>query len=174
MRGKKRIGLLFLLIAVVVGGGGLLLAQKALHKTSDTAFCLSCHSMSKPFEEYQGTVHFSNQKGIRAECADCHIPKSGMDYLFAKLKASKDIYHEFVSGKIDSDDKFETHRQEMAETVWKELKATDSATCRSCLLLMPWILPRKVNLRRKCITKHKRAAKPVSIVIKALPIFRQK
>ncbi|MGQ7155923.1 NapC/NirT family cytochrome c [Escherichia coli] len=25
--------------------------------------------MSKPFEEYQGTVHFSNQKGIRAECA---------------------------------------------------------------------------------------------------------
>ncbi|HDV8482071.1 TPA: cytochrome C, partial [Escherichia coli] len=35
MRGKKRIGLLFLLIAVVVGGGGLLLAQKALHKTSD-------------------------------------------------------------------------------------------------------------------------------------------
>ena len=132
MRGKKRIGLLFLLIAVVVGGGGLLLAQKALHKTSDTAFCLSCHSMSKPFEEYQGTVHFSNQKGIRAECADCHIPKSGMDYLFSKLKASKDIYHEFVSGKIDSDDKFETHRQEMAETVWKELKATDSATCRSC------------------------------------------
>ncbi len=52
MRGKKRIGLLFLLIAVVVGGGGFLLAQKALHKTSDTAFCLSCHSMSKPFEEY--------------------------------------------------------------------------------------------------------------------------
>ncbi|WP_252392713.1 NapC/NirT family cytochrome c, partial [Escherichia coli] len=25
------------------------------------------------------------------------------------LKASKDIYHEFVSGKIDSDDKFEAH-----------------------------------------------------------------
>lgn len=62
MRGKKRIGLLFLLIAVVVGGGGLLLAQKALHKTSDTAFCLSCHSMSKPFEEYQGTVHFRTKK----------------------------------------------------------------------------------------------------------------
>lgn len=40
MRGKKRIGLLFLLIAVVVGGGGLLLAQKVLHKTSDTAVML--------------------------------------------------------------------------------------------------------------------------------------
>lgn len=98
MRGKKRIGLLFLLIAVVVGGGGLLLAQKALHKTSDTAFCLSCHSMSKPFEEYQGTVHFSNQKGIRAECADCHIPKSGMDYLFAKEGANKQV----ISSQADS------------------------------------------------------------------------
>ena len=38
MRGKKRIGLLFLLIEVVVGAGGLLLAQKDLHKTSDTEF----------------------------------------------------------------------------------------------------------------------------------------
>ena len=72
MRGKKRIGLMFLLIAVVVGGGGLLLAQKALHKTSDTAFCLSCHSMSKPFEEYQGTVHFSNQD----TCGMCRLPYS--------------------------------------------------------------------------------------------------
>lgn len=32
MRGKKRIGLLFLLIAVVVGGGGLLLAKKTYIK----------------------------------------------------------------------------------------------------------------------------------------------
>lgn len=120
---KKTHWVIVLLIAVVVGGGGLLLAQKALHKTSDTAFCLSCHSMSKPFEEYQGTVHFSNQKGIRAECADCHIPKSGMDYLFAKLKASKDIYHEFVSGKIDSDDKFETHRRGNGRNSMERIKS---------------------------------------------------
>ena len=70
MRGKKRIGLLFLLIAVVVGGGGLLLAQKALHKTSDTAFCLSCHSMSKPFEEYP---LFEPE---RDTCGMCRLPYS--------------------------------------------------------------------------------------------------
>ncbi len=147
---------------------------KALHKTSDTAFCLSCHSMSKPFEEYQGTVHFSNQKGIRAECADCHIPKSGMDYLFAKLKASKDIYHEFVSGKIDSDDKFEAHRQEMAETVWKELKATDSATCRSCHSFDAMDISSQSESAQKMHNKAQRTAKLVSIAIKALPISRQK
>ncbi|GAB0833528.1 hypothetical protein MZ16F85_18310 [Escherichia coli] len=38
MRGKKRIGLLFLLIAVVVGGGGLLLAQKTLREQCDKTF----------------------------------------------------------------------------------------------------------------------------------------
>ncbi len=63
MRGKKRIGLLFLLIAVVVGGGGLLLAQKALHKTSDTAFCLSCHSMSKPLRNIRELSTFRTRKG---------------------------------------------------------------------------------------------------------------
>lgn len=36
---------------------------KALHKTSDTAFCLSCHSMSKPFEEYQELSTFQTRKG---------------------------------------------------------------------------------------------------------------
>lgn len=74
MRGKKRIGLLFLLIAVVVGGGGLLLAQKVLHKTSDTAFCLSCHSMSKPFEEYQGNCPLFEPE--RDTCGMCRLPYS--------------------------------------------------------------------------------------------------
>ncbi|XPE44869.1 NapC/NirT family cytochrome c [Shigella flexneri] len=68
----------------------------------------SCHWMSKPFEEYRELSAFRTRKGYVRMC-HCHIPKSGMDYLFAKLKASKDIYHEFVSGKIDSDDTFETH-----------------------------------------------------------------
>ncbi|MGU0160453.1 NapC/NirT family cytochrome c [Escherichia coli] len=72
----------------MVGGGGLLLAQKALHKTSDTAFCLSCTLMSRPFEEYQELSTFEPERDT-CGCADCHIPKSGMDYLFAKLKASK-------------------------------------------------------------------------------------
>ncbi|MFQ7388549.1 MAG: NapC/NirT family cytochrome c [Escherichia sp.] len=108
---------------------------------------------------------------MRAECADCHIPKSGMDYLFAKLKASKDIYHEFVSGKIDSDDKFEAHRQEMAETVWKELKATDSATCRSCHSFDAMDITSQSESAQKCIIKRKRTAKPVSIAIKAIAHF---
>ena len=130
---KKRYIAIIVLIGVVIGWitfGG---TQAVLHATSTTEFCVSCHTMEKPLHEYQGSVHFSNSKGVRAECADCHIPTHNtVDYLWTKIRASKDIYHEFVTGKIDTEEKYEEHRLEMAQTVWDQLKANDSATCRSC------------------------------------------
>lgn len=121
-----------MLLCIVLGAVIVLAGQWTLHKTSSTEFCLSCHTMQAPYEEYTGSVHFQNQKGIRAECADCHIPEGGLDYLVAKLRASKDVYHQFITKKIDTPEKFEEHRLEMAQTVWAQLKASDSATCRSC------------------------------------------
>lgn len=121
-----------MLLCIVLGAVIVLAGQWTLHKTSSTEFCLSCHTMQAPYEEYTGSVHFQNQKGIRAECADCHIPEGGLDFLVAKLRASKDVYHQFITKKIDTPEKFEEHRLEMAQTVWAQLKANDSATCRSC------------------------------------------
>lgn len=129
---KKRYIALIVLIGVVIGWATLGGTQAVLHATSTTEFCVSCHTMEKPLHEYQGSVHFSNSKGIRAECADCHIPHQPVDYLITKIKASKDIYHEYVTGKIDTEEKYEEHRLEMAQRVWSDLKANDSATCRSC------------------------------------------
>lgn len=129
---KKRY--IALIAAVGIGIGWLTLGGSAavMHYTSSTEFCLSCHSMEIPYKEYQGSVHFSNAKGIRAECADCHIPTNPMSYLVTKIRATKDIYHEFVTGKIDTAEKYETHRKELAEMVWDQFRANDSATCRSC------------------------------------------
>ncbi|EGU33788.1 NapC/NirT family cytochrome c [Vibrio scophthalmi] len=123
-----------LLVAAGCAVGWLTLGGTAavMHYTSSTEFCLSCHSMQLPYEEYQGSVHFSNSRGIRAECADCHIPSDPIDYLITKVRATKDIYHEFVTGKIDDEDKYEQHRLAMAETVWAQMRENDSATCRSC------------------------------------------
>ncbi|WP_077166684.1 NapC/NirT family cytochrome c, partial [Escherichia coli] len=81
--------------------------QKGVHETAGEGCDLAGRSMSESVEECQGAVGVSNQEGIRAECAECEIPKSGMDYLCAKLKASEDIYHGFVGGRRGSDDKFE-------------------------------------------------------------------
>ena len=65
-------GLVF--VGILLGGALVLSSMWMMHKTSDTSFCLSCHTMQAPYEEYQGSAHFMNQKGIRAECRDCHIP----------------------------------------------------------------------------------------------------
>ena len=130
---KKRYIAMIVLVGVIIGWATLGGTQAVLHATSTPEFCVSCHTMDTPLKEYQGSVHFSNAKGIRAECSDCHIPTHTIkDYLWAKIRASKDVYHEFVTGKIDTDEKYELHRLAMAESVWEQLRANDSATCRSC------------------------------------------
>ncbi|WP_158782411.1 NapC/NirT family cytochrome c [Pantoea sp. BAV 3049] len=114
-------------LAVVVIAGSV----TVLHKTSDTAFCVSCHSMERPLAEYQGSIHFQNHAGIRAECSDCHIPSQPVAYLVTKLGAVKDVYGE-LTGKIATEEQYNSHKLAMAESVWKTMKASDSATCRSC------------------------------------------
>ncbi len=132
MQIRKRYILLIACVGVVLGWIVLGGTAAIMHKTSSTEFCVSCHTMQIPYEEYQGSIHFTNAKGIRAECSDCHIPSDPINYVITKIRASKDIYHEFVTGKIDTEEKYEEHRMAMAETVWEQLRANDSATCRSC------------------------------------------
>lgn len=116
----------------LLGAGVFFAGQKIFQHTSTNEFCVSCHTMQKPLEEYQGSVHFSNKLGIRADCADCHIPQDSKGYLLTKIGAGKDVYHQFVTKKIDTPEQFETHRQEMAEKVWADMRANDSQTCRTC------------------------------------------
>lgn len=120
-----------MLLGIILGAALLAGTATVFHKTSDTAFCVSCHTMQQPLAEYQGSVHFQNTKGIRAECADCHVPHQPIDYLWTKIRAVKDIYGEMV-GTIDTPEKYEAHKLAMAQSVWKTLKENDSATCRSC------------------------------------------
>lgn len=110
--------------------------------TNTNEFCTSCHSMTINQHEYEETVHFKNASGVRANCADCHVPKEFLPKMQAKILAVKDVYHEFlgdfaVSDEIKNDPEaykahYEKHRWDMANAVWEKMKATDSATCRSC------------------------------------------
>ena len=71
---RSRAWLWLLLLGIIIGAALLAGTATVMHKTSDTAFCISCHTMEQPLAEYQGSIHFQNTKGIRAECADCHVP----------------------------------------------------------------------------------------------------
>jgi cytochrome c-type protein NapC len=99
--------------------------------TNTTEFCTSCHTMQWNYEEYKETKHFKNRVGVKAECADCHVPKEFFPKVAAKIIAVKDIYHQIL-GTVDTQEKFEAHRWDMANRVWDKMKATDSRECRTC------------------------------------------
>ncbi|MCX2961448.1 NapC/NirT family cytochrome c [Rodentibacter caecimuris] len=128
---SKTTKILTALCFIGIGAMALWGTQTIMHKTSSPEFCVSCHSMTHPQQEWEGSTHFANAKGIRAECADCHVPQEGWHYLKAKFIALKDVWYE-LQGKLDSKQKYEAHRAEMAQRVWDEMKSTDSETCRSC------------------------------------------
>lgn len=128
---RRRRGFWLLFAGALVGVFLLAGTTAVMDKTSDTEFCISCHSMQQPLAEYQGSIHFQNAKGIRADCADCHVPHQPLDYLKTKVMALKDVWGEAI-GKIDTPEKYESHKLAMAQSVWETMKKNDSATCRAC------------------------------------------
>jgi cytochrome c-type protein NapC len=120
-----------MLVMIGIGVGVAFAGSEFMHRTSTNEFCVSCHSMTTVNEEYQASVHYRNVSGVRAGCADCHVPKDTAPLIKAKLFAAKDVYHELV-GTIDTLDKFEQRRWHLANVVWDKMTANDSRECRSC------------------------------------------
>lgn len=99
--------------------------------TNEMEFCTSCHSMKVNLEEYKQTLHYKNASGVQATCSDCHVPKEFFPKMKAKILAYKDVLHEIL-GTIDTKEKYEAHRWDMANRVWDKMYANDSRECRSC------------------------------------------
>lgn len=101
--------------------------------TSTNEFCTSCHEMeSFVYPEYAESPHFSNRSGVRADCKDCHVPKALFPKMATKIRAGLVEVPGHLMGRIDTQEKFDAHKLEMAERVWARLKATDSRECRDC------------------------------------------
>ena len=104
----------------------------AMEATNTLGFCVSCHEMRQTvFVEYKETIHYSNRSGVRATCSDCHVPKDWVHKIGRKIQASGELYGK-VMGVIDTPEKFEAKRAELARHVWKRMKETDSLECRNC------------------------------------------
>lgn len=150
--GKLGVPFIFMLGFLAYAGMNLFFRE-----TDTLEFCTSCHTMEKPFTEYKETVHYKNHSGIRATCSDCHVP--GNDHpvakIWAKIYAAKDIWHEII-GTIDTPEKFEAHRWEMANRVWDKMKRTDSRECRSC---HSWDAMQFSEQDKSAAKKHQRAKK---------------
>src|SRR6478609_11569072 len=98
----------------------------ALELTNTESFCISCHEMrNNVYQELQHTVHWSNRSGVRATCPDCHVPHQWIYKIRRKIQASNELFHKIL-GTIDTPEKFEAHRLELAKHVWATMKETDS------------------------------------------------
>ena len=122
-----------ILVAGGIGGvvfwGGF---NTFMEYTNTLQFCVSCHEMDQlVFQEYKKTIHYTNRTGVRVICSDCHVPKEWTPKLIRKIQATNELFHKIL-GSIDTPEKFEAKRLEMAENVWASMEATDSRECRNC------------------------------------------
>jgi cytochrome c-type protein NapC len=103
-----------------------------LEATNTMQFCISCHEMrDNVYQEYKGTVHDTNRTGVRAVCPDCHVPKDWIHKMARKIQASNEVYH-WLAGTINTKEKFEARRMQLATHVWKVMKDSNSRECRNC------------------------------------------
>lgn len=116
-------------VAGIVFWGGF---NTAMEATNSETFCISCHEMEQNvYREYRGTIHYTNRTGVRATCPDCHVPKEWTHKIVRKVRATNELLHKAL-GSIDTPEKFKAKRLQLAESVWKTMKETDSRECRNC------------------------------------------
>ena len=132
-RPSAKYSLLSLLLAGFFSGiffwGGF---NTAMEATNTLEFCIGCHEMrDNVYVEYKKTIHYSNRTGVRAVCSDCHVPRDWTHKMIRKIQASKEVWGR-ITGVIDTPEKFEARRLQMAESEWARMKASDSRECRNC------------------------------------------
>jgi cytochrome c-type protein NapC len=103
-----------------------------LELTNTETFCISCHEMEdNVYQELRSTIHYTNRSGVRATCPDCHVPHEWTNKIARKMAASKEVWG-MLFGTINTRDKFESKRLELAQHEWARFKANDSLECRNC------------------------------------------
>ncbi len=125
-----------MLTLLVVGGiGGIVFwggFNTAMEATNTMSFCTGCHEMrDNVYKEYQHTIHAQNRTGVSAACSDCHVPKDWVHKMIRKVQASNELLHHFL-GSVDTPEKFDKKRLQLATNVWTSMKSTDSRECRNC------------------------------------------
>ena len=128
-------GFSVLTLLLLGGVGGVIFwggFNTVVEATNTETFCIGCHEMkNNVYAEYKETIHYTNRTGVRAVCADCHVPKEWGPKMIRKVQATRELYGK-VTGSIDTREKFEAKRLQLAEREWARMMANDSLECRNC------------------------------------------
>jgi nitrate/TMAO reductase-like tetraheme cytochrome c subunit len=128
-------------VGALVGAVALATTTEMVRQTSTDEFCASaCHSMQWATESYKRSVHYSNSLGLRAGCADCHIPHhtghaSPLEYIelvaFKTQIGIRDLIAE-TRGVLSTREKWEQERPRLSKEFEQWVKDGHSRTCDGC------------------------------------------
>jgi nitrate/TMAO reductase-like tetraheme cytochrome c subunit len=122
---------LALALALLVGFLVAAAAEGVFRYTESQTFCTSCHVMDGVTREFRESAHGRNALGIKATCANCHVGHGYVAGVRAKVRSIHAELIPWLSG-VRTPEQIEEKRLELAQRVWDRLRATDSASCRSC------------------------------------------
>lgn len=115
---------------IILGLGIFILLTAAVHYTTTTEFCTSCHSMSFAFEEYKNSRHYKSISGVRAGCPDCHVGR-GIRKVLVFKQIIPDLLAE-LTRPIKDKTEWEKRRPALAKEVREELLCNKSSQCLGC------------------------------------------
>ena len=116
-------------VAGIIFWGGF---NTGMEMTNTLEFCITCHEMRDTvYKEYKETIHYTNRTGVRAICSDCHVPKDWVHKMIRKSQASLEVWGK-ITGSIDTPEKFEAKRMQLATHEWARMKDSNSRECRNC------------------------------------------
>lgn len=116
-------------VAGIIFWGGF---NTGMEMTNTLEFCITCHEMRDTvYKEYKETIHYTNRTGVRAICSDCHVPKDWVHKMIRKSQASLEVWGK-ITGSIDTPEKFEAKRMQLATHEWARMKESNSRECRNC------------------------------------------
>ena len=126
-------------IAFIIGGiAGLiaaLTAEEIDHLTTTDEFCTSCHAMQAYIadsETYKSSMHQTTTSGVRAGCADCHIPKGLVIATYTHVvNGASDIWGQ-MNHDYEKPETWKTEKARLAYAVRDWFRENDSRTCRGC------------------------------------------
>ncbi|MEK7880336.1 MAG: NapC/NirT family cytochrome c [Deltaproteobacteria bacterium] len=130
----KRIPLKSRMIIVITAVAVLALNYAVIHGErffSSTGFCISCHSMTYPYEGLEKSAHWGSL-GINPECRDCHFPPGFTGKIKVHILAGmKDVVSSFTLD-LSTKEAFDKHKDEFARKAREQIKGWDSSPCRAC------------------------------------------
>jgi len=123
---------LAILVGVVLGFPLFSLAYYTLVRTSTPHFCAACHEIQPAFQDWKTSSHASNDRGVVADCMDCHLPapQDTYNFFYAKtLHGIKDVAAHVLGDTYDR----EANRQAAARSIKNE----QCMKCHRNLLYLP-------------------------------------